>query len=489
MDKGIKTLQKHVEKIEKANNQILDKTFASAFNLKRTKLSDISYKKIGVFEILIHKDTNNFPVVKQKLLARIADLHIQYPFITLCFDSMREGEVPQQSQHVRALKASNDNRLILQVNWADYMRHTLKADTQPVRLPESAVKNMFQETKQKNYSILQEAINKILATAKQHTIDDKSETTIKLVENTMMHEVTRNHYTLLAQQIMKNYNGIIEIFHTGVSTVGVRVHWNIYLTQIATLDQQQRQIQLLPDFNNSINSNSSTQVHQSFQPMMPIVQQHNNSNNISKSSQDYFAPVVPPVSDEEHSGRRRRRVRYRRSEPRKVRVRRSHHSEQRSSAESSSTEEEVGVGLNTSAPQLFDGNEAKDDGVLESLPLASSFQPLYPVLQPIQPIQSIQQVQQVQQIQQAQQIQPIHYSQPIQPIQPIQPVQIQQVQQVHYGQLPPAYNTPFPAHYGIQPAADVPYPNLDNHTLLFLSPSPPQDIPGSSRQERSAVMI
>ena len=37
MESGIKTLKKHLEKIEKSNNKILDKTLNTAFKLKHTK--------------------------------------------------------------------------------------------------------------------------------------------------------------------------------------------------------------------------------------------------------------------------------------------------------------------------------------------------------------------------------------------------------------------------------------------------------------------
>lgn len=268
MDKGIKILQNHVKKIEKANNHILEKTLAHALKLKSTRLSDISYKKTATFEILINKDTNNFPSVKQKLLAKISELHIQYPFITIYFDPNPEvqpnpryvvsGPNPAKMNtnvnvpinQYRELKSQNENRLILTINWEDYMRHSLKGkeeDGFTLNLPRLGVEEHLNEIKRKNWSTIQEAINKILSSASQHSLDDKTETRVLLQNNTMAHEITRNHFSTISQQIMRHYNGMIEIFNTSASTIAIRVHWNVYLSKMAALEHQQRQVPLLTD--------------------------------------------------------------------------------------------------------------------------------------------------------------------------------------------------------------------------------------------------
>ena len=280
MDKGIKTLQKHVSKIDKSNNSIIDKALKHAFKLKNTKLSDISYNNISVSEILIHKDTNNFPILKQKILSKISELHIQYPFINLYFDPYQDVQPGSKSLN-RKLTSQNDNRLLLVINWQDYMRYSLKNEQQlPINnLPEKMVKEMLDTTKRKNLVTLQESIRKILATASSNTTKEYTETPISLENNTMRYEITRNHYNLIAQQIMKNYNGIIELFINNNSVVTIRVHWNIYLSQLASLERQQSQIPLLPtEFNpNFINSLSHS----------PNIQPPNISLNQSKTSDPY----------------------------------------------------------------------------------------------------------------------------------------------------------------------------------------------------------
>ena len=263
MDKGIKILQKHVKKIEESNNLILERTLSHAFKLKNTRLSDISYKKTQTFEILIHKDTNNFPAVKQKLLAKIADLHVQYPFITLSFDpspELQPGLVRNPASSTmptnvnvpinptRATPSQNDNRLILTVNWEDYVRHSLKGiegEQLLMNMPRLGIEDQMNEIKRKNAETLRDALDHMLRTANQHTLDEKSDLRINLQNNTMSYEVTRNHLSHISQQIMRHYNGMVEIFNNNASMITIRVHWNVYLSQMAALEHQQRQIPLL----------------------------------------------------------------------------------------------------------------------------------------------------------------------------------------------------------------------------------------------------
>lgn len=252
MDRGIKTLKKHLEKIEKSNNSILDKTLASALKLKYTKLSDISARKLTRFEILIHKDTNNFPLMKQKLLSKISDLHLQYPFITLCFDPIPQLQPNMNTPTAsRCLKSENENRLILTIMWEDYIRYSMNnmqnmSENRPVALPGADIQGAFNEVKRKNLNTLQNSINDILSKASQHTLDEKTDTNVALETNTMACEVTRNHFVTVAQDIMRHYNGMIEIFNINSSVVTIRVHWNIYLSQVAAMEKKQYQVPLLP---------------------------------------------------------------------------------------------------------------------------------------------------------------------------------------------------------------------------------------------------
>ncbi|MEX0598898.1 MAG: hypothetical protein WD512_20610, partial [Candidatus Paceibacterota bacterium] len=241
MDKGIKKLQKHVKKIEDSNNQILDRTLDRIFKLKNTRLSDISCKKTQTFEILIHKDTNNFPLVKQTLLSRIGDLHIQYPFMSLCFD-------PHSPEKIRKTVAENENRLLLTINWEDYVRYSLKEvprENTFINIVGSAIPEQMIEINRKNAHTIQEALAHIFKTANQHILDEKSDLRIMLEKNTMSYEVTRNHISYISQQIIRNYNGLIEIFNNNESMITIRVHWNVYLAQIAAFENQHRQVPLL----------------------------------------------------------------------------------------------------------------------------------------------------------------------------------------------------------------------------------------------------
>jgi hypothetical protein len=277
MDKGIIILQKHISKIEKSNNKILDRAINDVLKLKNAKLSDISYKKIATYEILVHKDTNNFPVAKQKLLSKLSDLQTMYPFLTLCFDPSPELQPRKSTVYInspavtaaslppslnvnsplsvsRKCRAQNENRLILTVNWEDYMRTSMTVAgakdpsllTQPMHLPRLGVEETMNEIKRKNQYTIQNAIHNILAEAPKRTLDEKTESRIYLEKNTMAHEITRTHFTSLVQQITRQYNGMIELFCNDASSVTVRVHWNVYLSNLALAEQTHRSIGLVP---------------------------------------------------------------------------------------------------------------------------------------------------------------------------------------------------------------------------------------------------
>ena len=188
-------------------------------------------------------------MMKQKLLSKIADLHIQYPFISICFDPNPQFQPSPTSRTVRYLKSENENRLLLTVFWEDYIRYSLKGTEQnipEIRLPVN-IQTKLNEIKRENWKTLQKSINDILKTADDHTLDDRIDTTITIQPNTMLNEVTRNHFAAMSQHIMKHYNGMIEIFHTAPSSVIIRVHWNVYLSQIAAIEQRDQQVPLLTD--------------------------------------------------------------------------------------------------------------------------------------------------------------------------------------------------------------------------------------------------
>ena len=177
MLKGVKALQKHVGKIEDANNKTIDKEVKAILKLKGTRLSDISQRKTHSREILVHKDTNNFPVTKQKLLAKMADVHKEYPFISISYDANMSIQPQKKGKHytgiVRRKTATNSNRLIMTINWEDYMHYARR------RLPSSiesgtgyvpitakvGIRQKFEEIKCENAKALQAKIEAIFKRA------------------------------------------------------------------------------------------------------------------------------------------------------------------------------------------------------------------------------------------------------------------------------------------------------------------------------------
>lgn len=327
MLKGVKALQKHVGKIEAANNKTIDKEVKAILKLKGTRLSDISQHRTHSREILVHKDTNNFPVTKQKLLNKMADVHREYPFITISFDANMSIQPQKKGKHytgiVRRKTATNSNRLIMTINWEDYMQYALRS------LPSSeeesitgivpitarvGIKQKFEETKAKNLKAVYDKIQAIFKTAQNHTTTEITEDRVRLVEKTMSQEVTRNHILFLVNAIVNQSNGIIEMYDVGHDILMIRVHWNIYLSQIAAQERRNIVVPLIP-------TNDKIPIENGFLKCTP-----DNDNNYFSSekkkkndSQFEYPPehvdreIFEPSDDfnEESSGRRRRRHRTR----------------------------------------------------------------------------------------------------------------------------------------------------------------------------------
>ena len=281
MDKGIKKLQKHINKIEKSNTKILDKTLAHAFKLKGFKLSDINCRKVTSQQILLHKDTNNFPLVKQKLLLKLTELQTIYPFITLHF----------------ANDVNREAKLILSINWEDYVRISLKGKEQEqavVAVPKLNLDYQINDMNQKNADRIHAILNYILNNANQHNLKDKSDTKIQLENNTMSYEVTRNYLNLVIQQIIQKYNGMIEVFTISNNEIIIRIHWDVYLSQMASLEQKKRLVQLtdipkiippslitLPHYSYNFNNINNTNNITSFDKTASHLNQ--TTNNVSTS--------------------------------------------------------------------------------------------------------------------------------------------------------------------------------------------------------------
>jgi glutaredoxin len=250
MDKGVKLLHKHIDKIEKSNNQIIDKAVKRALKLKKTKLSDVSSRNKNIKFLLIHKDTNNFPVTKQRLLKKFNQVHELYPFVTLNFD-------PNQGNNKKTIfRSINGNRVILIVNWEDYMQHVLSRvpedseDVSNLALPRLGLEENFEQINRENWNYIQNKVKEILDSVKDHTTADQTDHKFNLAQNTMLHQVTRNHFNSIAKHLKNRYK-FMEIFYTGehynYNTVIIRIHWNVYLAEIAKQESKNRQVPLLMD--------------------------------------------------------------------------------------------------------------------------------------------------------------------------------------------------------------------------------------------------
>jgi hypothetical protein len=155
-------------------------------------------------------------------------------------------------------------------------------------------------------------LKRILATAQHHTTKDITEDKVNLENNTMIQEVTRTYIINLIRQLVQQYNGMIEIYHVSNDVLVIRVHWNIYLSQIAARERRNHQIPLLPQVNMCVSTQmvdqplfaSKTPNHQQFQ-YPPI-----NSNTFEKQP---VRPVMTSEPQEPLTPRSRSRVRRRKS--------------------------------------------------------------------------------------------------------------------------------------------------------------------------------
>lgn len=241
MDKGIKKIQKHIEKIESCNKTIVDKAIKKILKLKRHKLSSISTNLNHIIEILIHKDTNNFPILKQKLLAYFNEIHDLYPFLTIGFDT------DQSNGNHRKLKTVNCNRLLLTINWNSYMRTIMQETGEVIDTPVAklGLEQQFEDMKIRNLELLKHAIKDALSRSQELSSQQYTNFNVVLRPNTMSYEITREHFMIVSRKINQQYKGIIEIINVGTDDkIILRVHWNIYLDQISAQSKSRQDIDL-----------------------------------------------------------------------------------------------------------------------------------------------------------------------------------------------------------------------------------------------------
>lgn len=242
MDKGVKKLQKHIDKIEQSNKTIVDKNVKRVLKLKNKNLSGVKHTKTNITEILIHKDTNNFPILKQQLLSYCNEIHKQYPFISIGYDTLQTN-----GKH-RQLKADNGNRLLLTINWNDYMQYVFKESGQSIGepIPSLGMESVFSDMKLKNLQTLNYALKDILKKVKESASLDHSDYRINLLPKSMSHEITRNHIMNIGRKLNQQYNGVIEILNVGTEDdcIILRVHWNIYIAQLAAKEESNKVVEL-----------------------------------------------------------------------------------------------------------------------------------------------------------------------------------------------------------------------------------------------------
>ena len=320
MDKGVKKFQKNIKKVEKFNNKIIQNAVNTTLSLKRQKLSDISCRTIYNRPIILHKDTNNFPILKQKVLNKIHEIHELYPYIQIYYDNRT---IPCKNKKTTY---SYGNRLVLSFNYEDYMKYISSTmedtTTNSYNLPNLGIEKIFNNINTQNTQIIQNSLNQILSTVNQHTTDDITDTYVTLAKNTMLYEITRNHCKSLSQQIMRKYNGVVEIFYTNVSSITIRIHWNIYLAHIASITNRNKQVPLLIDNTNtkssfiyppSINLPSYDKVNDAkqFTPKKSRIRRKKTSSSLLNIKEDdyldfpdtpseipvYEKPLYPPMAE------------------------------------------------------------------------------------------------------------------------------------------------------------------------------------------------
>jgi len=213
MDKGIKKLKKHIESIEKDNRMIVDKVIKHTLKLKNRNLSTINTVNSHVSEFLVHKDTHNFPIVKQSLLNYLNEIHQMYPFICIAFD------IDQTNGLHKTTKSVSENRLLLTINWNDYMRQMLKEIGKSTGKPMTQlnIDNDLENMKKRNMELIQNTIHDMLSKSNELSKHGCTYTYITLCPNTMSYEITRTHFINLARQINNQYNGVVELFHVGTN--------------------------------------------------------------------------------------------------------------------------------------------------------------------------------------------------------------------------------------------------------------------------------
>ena len=212
--------------------------------------------------IILNKNTNNFPILKKKVLNKIDEIQGLYPYIRISY-------APHKPDSTNNAINLNANVLMLQFNYEDFMKHNsghISEEDNMMDLPDLGIEKTFDHINNQNAQIIQNALRNILSDANKYTTHEISDHNIRLMDNTMIYEITRDYYHNLAQTIMKRYNGIVEIFNVATSSAVIRIHWNIYLSYITSIRNRNRQVPLIIDPMNNFNIAPDTKIQNAYPP-------------------------------------------------------------------------------------------------------------------------------------------------------------------------------------------------------------------------------
>ena len=231
VQEGINILQKRAEKVEKANNKIINDLLKTMIVPKKSRMKNINSKIIHIERVALHDSTDDFPDFKEKLTKGLNELNEQYPYIEFKYEIAKIRKYKKGEKDYR-------NILVASMNWADFYRHARSSSSTSSsfqKLPELGLSQKFSETNENNTNLIQNKIKSVFSEVNKHMTMSQTDHKIELVKNSLIQEITRDHVNMLVNQIRNQYGSIIEIFRDAEShnIIVLRIHWSIYLDQLA----------------------------------------------------------------------------------------------------------------------------------------------------------------------------------------------------------------------------------------------------------------
>lgn len=232
---GKQKIKKFFEKIEKANRRMVQNHVNSILKLKNITMSSVKAESVHKVIFQIHNNTHGRGETQDDIIKFLRQLEDKYQFLSLHY-LVKDIPVEKKSVFNTSTITIKKNFVSLKVDWGIYIQESMVEDpqTESYQLPDTTLEQDFVTINIQNVKLLKDKINKIFSNARKHASSDITVHELRLIEKTMFHIGTRQHYRFMSRAWTNKYPGILDIHEEDNTSdvIYITIYWNLYLKRL-----------------------------------------------------------------------------------------------------------------------------------------------------------------------------------------------------------------------------------------------------------------